>query len=110
MSETRKSLPHEATAMHLVDKEISGNAAIREFVAGITGYEAERFEQILQHLGYTMFMNGLSRPVGQRELSVKHQGMALAHEADLFLQGAAEISDYYEECSVEYEGNEEDEE
>ena len=83
--------------MYLIDEEIEHNPAIKEFIEGITPYEVVRFQQILQHLGYTMFINGLQRPVEQRGLSLEQQGWLLIHETDLFAQGAAEMSDYLSE-------------
>lgn len=90
MSDARKSLPFEATVTLRIDEEIEDNGAIQDFMRGLTGYEAERFRQILHHVGYTSFIDGFSRPTPQEGLSLEHQSLVLNHETDLFLRGASE--------------------
>ncbi len=91
-----KQLPHEATVLYHVNQEIENNKSIQSFMSELSDSEKSRCQELMHHIGYMMFMNGLVRPPRQNELSVEAQAVILNKETDLFLQGAAELFDYME--------------
>ncbi|MFZ1324174.1 MAG: hypothetical protein WAQ57_03385 [Candidatus Saccharimonadales bacterium] len=97
MAGTKDSLPHEATVVYRVDKEMATNRSIQRYLEELAPEEAKRFREFMHHIGYIMFMDGAGRPIAQENLQVGHQAVVLNHETDLFLQGAAALSDYLDE-------------